>query len=334
MIGSINARYGDAMSGIINITTKSGRSEFFGSAEAVTSSQLDDFGYNLASATLGGPIIANKLSFFVAGEFRDQLDRDPRAIETAYLSDAQLDDLRGAPSGLLMNGPDGSSTIVPIPGALANGTTVAVNDDGTLDLSGGGVTLSDGTVLPVPEGYEVVLNPVSRAEHLTRDDFEYRLQKRSRNHQRLWLNGNLTWNVVESGRLRLGGQMNTSTEDQIGWNSEVLAPETKGRSDRSSNRAFATWTQYLSQTTFYQLQADYWLSSREDYDPRFGTGFPELIKIWRYRQSGTFCNPCLPELDVYDRRARGRPRYTGRSIRRYHDRSARPHLCSALPGWY
>jgi outer membrane receptor protein involved in Fe transport len=278
MIGSINARYGDAMSGIINITTKSGKSEFFGSAEAVTSSQLDDFGYNLASATLGGPIIANKLSFFVAGEFRDQLDRDPRAIETAYLSDAQLDDLRGAPSGLLMNGPDGSSTIVPIPGALANGTTVAVNDDGTLDLSGGGVTLSDGTVLPVPEGYEVVLNPVSRAEHLTRDDFEYRLQKRSRNHQRLWLNGNLTWNVIESGRLRLGGQMNTSTEDQLGGRLEILAPETKGRSDRSSNRAFATWTQYLSQSTFYQLQADYWLSSREDYDPRFGTDFSELIK--------------------------------------------------------
>ena len=37
IIGSINARYGDAMSGIINITTKSGSPNFFGSLEGITS---------------------------------------------------------------------------------------------------------------------------------------------------------------------------------------------------------------------------------------------------------------------------------------------------------
>lgn len=277
IIGSINARYGDAMSGIINITTKSGGSEFFGSAEAVTSRGLDDFGYSLASATLGGPIIPDKLSFFVAGEYRTSIDDEPRSIETAWLSDSQLDDLRGAPSGLLLTGPDGETSIVPFPGSVPSGATAAVNDDGTLDLSGGGVTLSDGTVLPVPEGYAVTLNPISRAEHLTVSDFEYRLQKRGRGSDRVWLNGNLTWNIFESGRLRLGAQYNTSGAENIGGNHEILAPEDHFQRDDTQLRAFATWTQYLSQSTFYQLQADFTDWNYEQYDSRFGPGFGPLM---------------------------------------------------------
>ena len=49
LIGSISARYGDAMSGVINITTKSGSANFFGSFEGITSEAFDDFGYNLLS---------------------------------------------------------------------------------------------------------------------------------------------------------------------------------------------------------------------------------------------------------------------------------------------
>ena len=96
IIGNINARYGDAMSGVINITTKSGARKFFGSLEGITSQSLDPFGYNLGSATLGGPIIPGKLSFFFAAEYRDEDDSEPRAIGQIRISDALLDDLRGA----------------------------------------------------------------------------------------------------------------------------------------------------------------------------------------------------------------------------------------------
>ncbi len=41
IIGNISARYGDAMSGIINITTKTGAPDFYGSLEAITSEVLD-----------------------------------------------------------------------------------------------------------------------------------------------------------------------------------------------------------------------------------------------------------------------------------------------------
>src|SRR5690606_26511457 len=61
LIGSIPARYGDAQSGVISITTKSGvgAQSFFGSFEAITSEVLDAYGYNLFSGSIGGPLVAN-----------------------------------------------------------------------------------------------------------------------------------------------------------------------------------------------------------------------------------------------------------------------------------
>ncbi len=280
VIGSINARYGDAMSGVINITTKSGAPNFFGSLEGITSNQLDAFGYNLASATLGGPIISNKLSFFLSGEFVDEADSDPRALSIARLTDGQLDDLRAAPAGLLVTDANGVESVVSLPGTLADGATLLVDDDGNPDLSGGGLTFSDGTVLPVADGSTVTLNPLSRAEQLTASDFEEKRKKRGYGNQNLSLAGNLTWNVIESGRLRLGGRFNTGEFDEtfLTDTRNMLSPEITRLAERQDYQIYGTWTQYLSNSTFYQVQVDFSDREGETYDPRFGTGFDDLLR--------------------------------------------------------
>ncbi len=278
VIGSINARYGDAMSGIINITTKSGGPKFFGSLEGLTSQQLDEYGYNLGSATLGGPIIADKLSFFVSTEYVAQDDRNPRSMPWARVSDQLLDDLRGAPAGFMVTDSLGNSSVVSIPAGMADGVQMIVDNNGDPDLSGGGITFSDGTVLAVGAGSSVALNPVSRAEQLTADDFTDSFIKQSTSSENLSITGNLTWNVFESGRLRLGGSYNNQRWDDLSSLRAIFAPETRRDGKQANYQLYATWTQYLSNSTFYQLQVDASNLTREYSDPRFGTGWADLLR--------------------------------------------------------
>ena len=306
IIGSINARYGDAMSGIINITTKSGSSKFFGSLEGLTSESLDDFGYTLASGTLGGPIIPGKLSFFVSAEFLNEDDSNPRSVGLFALTDAQLDDLRGAPIGFLVNDDAGNQVILPIPNSLTAGASLNVDADGNPDVSSGGLVFSDGTTIAVPGNVDIStlkLNPASRAEHLTRSDFEDNLFKRAYANENLSLSGNLTWNVFKSGRLRLGGRYNTGEFETLTFGSRFTGTATDLRSlfspdmlrigERDRYQIYGTWTQYLSNNTFYQLQVDFSDDDGQTYDPRFGTGFDDFLEY------GNIDNPAHAALKGY-----------------------------------
>ena len=277
VIGSINARYGDAMSGIINITTKSGSPDMFGSVEAVTSRQLDEFGYNLFSGTVGGPFIKDKLTFFVSGEYASDDDRNPRSMAWSMLSESQLDDLRAAPTAFRVTDADGNTSLVQIPRAIADGTQIMVDGTGALDLSAGGLTLSDGTVIAVSEGSTVSLTPISRAEQLTASDFQDSMFKRSNGQWTMSLAGNLTWHVFESGRLRLGGRYNGQEYESLGSREVIFAPDTYTIGTRDDLQLYGTWTQYLSNSTFYQLQFDISDRHAENYDPRFGTGWNDLL---------------------------------------------------------
>ena len=279
LIGSINARYGDAMSGIINISTKSGGSNYFGSLEALSSSQFDVYGYNLASFTIGGPVLEDKVGFFLSGEYSGWADRDPRNKSTLQLTDAQIDDLWSAPMGFLVTAEDGSESVVAIPASLAHDATLAVNDDGTPDLSSGGLVFSDGTTIAVSEGSTVALNPLSRAEQLTAADFTESYKKRMRANDNITLSGNLTWNVIENGRLRVGGTYrNFQGQGSSTWR-EIFSPQSFNRYDNHQYSAYATWTQYLSQNTFYQIQGSWRSYFNESYDPRFGRSYADF---WNY----------------------------------------------------
>ena len=87
-VGGYEAKYGEAQSGIVNVTTKSGQSFYSVLADVVSSNFTDDYGYNLYSGTLSGPIIPGipEHTFFLSlerGWFRDS---DPPAIKLEYPS--------------------------------------------------------------------------------------------------------------------------------------------------------------------------------------------------------------------------------------------------------
>lgn len=81
-IGGYEAKYGQAQSGIINVTTKSGSPTYNIFGDVLSSSFTDDYGYNLYTATIDGPIIPGNKNhtFFFSGERGWFLDADPHAI--------------------------------------------------------------------------------------------------------------------------------------------------------------------------------------------------------------------------------------------------------------
>ena len=87
-IGGYEAKYGQAQSGIINVTTKTGTPKYSLYADVLTSTFTDDYGYNLYTGSLGGPIIPGDPSqtFFFNIERGWFLDADPRAINPEFPS--------------------------------------------------------------------------------------------------------------------------------------------------------------------------------------------------------------------------------------------------------
>jgi hypothetical protein len=85
-IGGYEAKYGQAQSGIVNVTTKSGSPKYSFYGDVLTSSFTDDFGYNLYTGTLSGPIIPGEgnHTFFLSGERGWFLDADPSAIGVTF----------------------------------------------------------------------------------------------------------------------------------------------------------------------------------------------------------------------------------------------------------
>ncbi|MFQ5602616.1 MAG: carboxypeptidase-like regulatory domain-containing protein [bacterium] len=81
-VGGFEAKYGQAQSGVINITTKSGASNYAFGAEGITSEATDDYGYNIFNFSLSGPILpgSSKHTFFALVERNDFEDGNPKAI--------------------------------------------------------------------------------------------------------------------------------------------------------------------------------------------------------------------------------------------------------------
>jgi len=99
--GGLPASYGDAMGGVISITTRGPSNEFFGGVEAVTSSLLDPYGYNLLGFNLSGPLKKRDgnsiLGFFLSGEYENIKDEDPSAVGMYKVKDDVMDELEQNP---------------------------------------------------------------------------------------------------------------------------------------------------------------------------------------------------------------------------------------------
>ncbi|MBK9098343.1 MAG: carboxypeptidase-like regulatory domain-containing protein [bacterium] len=83
-VGGYEAKYGQAQSGIVNVTTKSGQPHYnlFIDAQSSDLLKTDDFGSNLYSGSLSGPIIPGipEHTIFLSGERGWYKDADPTAI--------------------------------------------------------------------------------------------------------------------------------------------------------------------------------------------------------------------------------------------------------------
>ena len=271
IIGNISARYGDAMSGIINITTKSGSPNFFGSVEGITSESLDDFGYNLASLAIGGPVVGENVNFFFAAEYLDQADDGPRAVGQLRVSDATLDALRAAPTSLMAMDADGNQVLIPVPASMGE-TYLPVDSHGDIVVGADNtIVAGDGTVISVPAGVDAsTIQPdmVLSSDYLPDSAFSVDKAKRKNSSSRLALNGNLNFNVMENIRMRVGARYVTS--ESVGASTwAVFAPEDATLNSNQDLQFFTTWTHYLSNSTFYQLQFDWTNRTGDGCDERF-----------------------------------------------------------------
>lgn len=294
IIGNISARYGDAMSGIINITTKSGSSKFFGSIEGVTSEALDEFGYNLASFAVGGPVTGDKVNFFLAGEYLDEADTSPRWQGELALTDAALSQLDAFPFVMLALDADGNRAFIDIPNTLADGDSLPVDDNGVIVVNNGTITTANGVVINVPEGVDAAsINPEARdaAAYLTTgDDGESLVDrsgatvgeidrfKRDSAYNNFSLSSNLQFSLLDDVRLRVGGRYVTRGGDTGGSTRDmVFTPGTANEYRNKDAQFFATWTHYLSNSTFYQLQVDYTSRTGDTWDPDFGKSLDDVL---------------------------------------------------------
>lgn len=90
-IGGYEAKYGQAQSGIINVTTKAGNPTYAVYLDVLSSSFTDKYGYNLYTANLSGPFIPgnNQHTFFVSAERGWFLDSDPHSAGISFNSNVK-----------------------------------------------------------------------------------------------------------------------------------------------------------------------------------------------------------------------------------------------------
>ena len=264
LVGAIPAKYGDAMSGIISVTTKSGAPSLFGSIEAITSEVLDSYGYNDVQATIGGPIIGDRLQFFLSGEYGNFDDASPRAIEFPTLSSADRELIQNNPQSIRIVNGEGQSQYIPFPSDIANGAA-AEEVLAQIDL---------------PEGWEFANEfptPTYTANTFTEENLEYQNERPGAGSENLILNGNLQISPVESVRLRVGGGWERFRGKEFSFTRSLYAPEAFRDDDRDTWRVFGSWTQYLSNSTFFQLEANYSDYQSVQYSPLFSDDPRDLL---------------------------------------------------------
>jgi hypothetical protein len=248
--------FGDATSGVIEITSRDPAGQHSFGAEGVTSQFLDGYGYNLVALNASGPLLKErldsaqkaqgiqamaKIGYFLSAELESQKDPNPSYFGAYGLRDGLLDSLRQNP------------------------------------------------LRPDPNGDGFVNN----ANFLRSNDFIVNKAKPNNDALSLSLNGRLDFRLSPSMNLKAGGSARLYDASLWSLNNSVLTPEANEYRTTRDYRGFLRFTQYFTPDTtggkssvlkqfYYNLQADYTRSAYTRSDER------HRDRYFDYGHVGTF----------------------------------------------
>ena len=246
LIGSIPARYGDVQSGVISITTRTGRDRFFGSAELITSEGLDSYGYNLATLSLGGPIVPGMVSFFVSGQGNFLSDRNPYGVDTYRLTDAAYADLLESPQLLRVINDAGDTQYINFPWRdVQDGMDL----DGMTEILGNqipeGFSLESGTPIGAPNTYTESTPGLELA------------RGKDNSLDNITVNGNLNFNFTSALSLRVGGSYDTFDRNNYSFTGSLYNRDKFYLDTQDAYRIYGTFRHRISNNAFYQIQGEF-----------------------------------------------------------------------------
>ena len=259
----VPARYGAAVSGIVDVATRRGGSAWEANAEGFFSDGLDAYGYREGVLTLSGPLLLQRFRFFGSGTLLRQGDADPSAIALPRLRDDLLADVRANPQVLrLENRSDWADVrYVPFPADLPLGIFLA-------DVR---------ERLGVPDGYRIGPYPSNRLELLTQDDFTTAASRRHNGRASGVLFGQLDVDVRANLTLRFGAYRSRTERDEWRFPDALFADEAFGRTERNASLLFAKLAYRRSSALSFDFTASYLGRRFTTYNPRFSPDVRDVL---------------------------------------------------------
>lgn len=256
IIGGVPAQYGDALGGVINVTTKSAPSKFRGSVQLESSRPFDNYGYNLAAGSLSGPLLKVKdatdtinsgdaqrkrtlFGFYTNFQFSDVADGSPPATGQWRATDATLAALRANPARINQSG----TGYLPSANFLGPDAFQKVTAD--------------------PNSY--------RSSFQGNASIDFQPNKNTL----ITAGGNLTYSRARFGSVgNLFNFSNNGVGYSYNWNAFVRLRQTFGQDSKGLIKNF-----------FYQIQADINRSGSWSEDPNHGTKQSYYNYIGKFRDS-------------------------------------------------
>ncbi len=246
--GGMEARYGDATGGIVNITTRGASKEFAGGAEFVTSYLLDGYNYNLANITLMGPLYSKKE---VDPYDSKKIKKTPvvgflLTADAMYLKD-QSPDIKGA----------------------------WMAKDGIVDE----INAAPYKLQRVPNN-AIITNI---ADYYTSEDFENVHTKPNNSTRGINLNAKVTYNITPNMFVSVGGRINYRKSRLYSLSNSLFNSDKNGEGVYKNWQVSARFTHKLNNKTeeeekksasvlknvYYQLVASYEKEGSSRYDRDF-----------------------------------------------------------------
>jgi len=281
LTGGIPAQYGDAVGGVISITTKGASRVTYGGIELVSSIGakyndkgdylFDPQGYHLVAGNISGPLISIKdktdpegkakrpiLGYFLAGEVNYIQDPNPSAIGNYYVKEDVLNDLRQNP---IIKSSDGASLL--------------------------------------------------RSEFIRQSDLEWSAQKRDAQRRSVVASGNIDVYTTPNITLKLGGSIDFNDQRIYSYNGSLFNFNNNGEVINKTWRVYGRFTQRFGNraaaegeekkkngitNAFYSIQADYSSFTQktqddEHKDELFRYGYVGKFKTYKEKTYGFGIDP-------------------------------------------